>query len=134
MSFVNIGNNGMQIPIIIQQGYVNMHLLTDWLPGWPTNRRIRYPITSWCLIVISVTHCHNSCHNFEHGEKAQCCQCYEDYICPRVNDSTASNNYEKHTHKYTHTRIYSPVFVFFFLVSECHTKVTRVWYTLKQSC
>ena len=37
----------------------------------------------------------------------------------------------RNTH--THKNIQSGVRVLY-LVSECHTKVTRVWYTLKQSC
>ena len=103
----------MQIPIIIQQGYVNMHLLTDvasWMADKSKNKVSNHKLVSYC----------HQCHSLSQqlsilstGEKAQCCQCYEDYICPRVNDSTASNNYEKHTHTYTHTRIYSTVFVFF---------------------
>ena len=59
------------------------------------------------------------------GVKAQRCQCYENYICPRVNDSTASNNYEKHIH--THKNLQSGVRVLY-LVSVSHKGDTCVVY------
>ena len=81
-------------------------------------------------MVLGVTHFHNSCDNIKHRGKKQHCQCYEGYVCPWVN-SKAPNSHDKHTKEKQGIQVSVHVL---HLVSKCHTKVTRVWDTLKQLC
>ena len=77
----------MQMVDSIQQGQVNMHLLTDWAPLDVGNKASN---RSECHIVLSVT---ATVTISTTGKNAPCCQCYDGYICPEVNGRAPNTHY-----------------------------------------
>ena len=86
--------------------------------------------TNECLIVLNVT---ATVTISTTAKNAQCCQCYDDYICLEVN-SGAPNTHQKHRNETgsTHANAGPSLIVCVFYLNMSHKG--DVWYTLKQLC